>query len=82
MEESKESKPIEQKQEVKAEKPKGPGFFSRIKNKLLQYKRTIDVARKPDKSEFVSSLKITVGGIALIGLIGFAIFLLYFLVVR
>ena len=82
MEESKESKPIEQKQEIKVEKPKGPGLFSRIKNKLVQYKRTLDVARKPDKSELISSLKITVGGIVLIGLIGFAIFLIYFLVVR
>jgi len=82
MEESQESKPIEQKQEIKEEKPKKPGFFSRIKNKLVQYKRVLEVSRKPTKEEFTSSLKITVGGIALIGLMGFAIFLIYFLVVR
>jgi len=86
MEESSESKPIEkpieQKKEVKVEKPKGPGFLSRFKNKLVQYKRVLEVSRKPDKSEFLSSLKITVGGIALLGIIGFVIFLIYFLVVK
>jgi len=82
MEESSESKPVEQKQEVKVEKPKGPGIFSRIKNKITQYKRVLEVARKPDKSEFMSSLKITIGGIALMGILGFVIFLIYFLVVR
>ena len=82
MEETKESKPVETpKQEAKkAEKPKGPGIFGRLKNTFANYKRVVDVARKPEKEEFVSSAKITGTGIALIGAIGFIIFLLYFLI--
>jgi protein transport protein SEC61 subunit gamma-like protein len=79
MEESKESKHKE-KPSHKAEKPKGPGLFSRLKNKISQYKRVVSIARKPEKEEFTSSVKITGTGIILIGLIGFVIFLLYFIV--
>ncbi|MEM5872402.1 MAG: protein translocase SEC61 complex subunit gamma [Candidatus Aenigmatarchaeota archaeon] len=64
----------------KEEKPKGPGIFERLKNKFTNYKRVVEVAKKPDKSEFISSVKITIFGIVLIGMIGFIIFLLYFLV--
>ena len=71
---------VEPKQEQKAEKPKGPGIFSRIKNMLSNYKRVIDVSRKPTKEDFISSAKITGSGILLIGMIGFIIFLIYFLV--
>ena len=82
MDETSESKPVEPpKQEVKKiEKPKGPGIFGRLKNILSNYKRVIDVARKPEKEEFISSAKITGAGIIFIGAIGFIIFLLYFLV--
>jgi len=66
----------------KDEKPKGQGIFDRLKNKFINYKRVIEVAKKPDKSEFISSVKITGTGITLLGIIGFIIFLLYFLVVR
>ena len=62
------------------EKPKGPGIFGRLKNTISNYKRVIDVAKKPEKEEFISSAKITGTGIALIGAIGFIIFLLYFLI--
>ena len=61
-------------------KPKGPGIFSRIKNMLANYKRVIDVARKPTRDDFTSSAKITGVGIVLIGMIGFIIFLIYYLV--
>ncbi|MEM5804660.1 MAG: protein translocase SEC61 complex subunit gamma [Candidatus Aenigmatarchaeota archaeon] len=47
------------------------------KERLTQYKRTVEVSRKPDRMEFNSSAKITGIGIALIGAIGFAIFLAY-----
>lgn len=71
---------VEPKQRV--EKPKGPGIFSRIKNMLANYKRVVDVARKPSKEDFISSAKITGIGIILIGMIGFTIFLIYFLVTK
>jgi protein transport protein SEC61 subunit gamma-like protein len=79
MEEPK-SQPIEQKiEEKKVEKVKGPGLFSRIKGKLTQYKRVLEVSQKPDKEDFLSSMKITGAGILFIGIIGFIIFLLYLL---
>jgi protein transport protein SEC61 subunit gamma-like protein len=77
MEESKDSK---QKTSQKAEKPKKPGIFGRLKNTFANYKRVVDIARKPEREEFISSAKITGTGIALIGAIGFIIFLLYFLI--
>lgn len=81
MEESHESKHQEKSShKTKVEKPKGPGIFSRFKGKLSQYKRVVSIARKPEKEEFVSSVKITGTGILLVGAIGFIIFLLYFLV--
>lgn len=80
MEDVNESKPEVPKQESRAEKPKKPGIFSRLKNTLSNYKRVVDVARKPEKEEFLSSAKITGTGIALIGTVGFIIFLLYFLI--
>ena len=82
MEGTNESKPQEtpKKEVKKVEKPKGPGIFGRLKNTLKNYKRVVDIARKPEKEEFLSSVKITGSGIALIGAIGFIIFLLYFLI--
>lgn len=64
------------------EKPKKPGFGSKIADKIKQYKRVLSVAHKPDREELVSSMKITGAGIIFIGLIGFIIFLLYFLIVQ
>jgi protein translocase SEC61 complex gamma subunit len=46
-----------------------------IKSKILEWKRILQVARKPDRYEFISSSKICTLGIIVIGLIGFAIFL-------
>jgi len=82
MEEIKESKPEEtpKQKAKKVEKPKGLGIFGRLKNTLSNYKRVVEVARKPEKEEFISSAKITGSGIILIGAIGFIIFLLYFLI--
>lgn len=76
---------VQQKQEHKVEQhkeEKGLGIFSRLKNKLTGYKRVVDVARKPTREEFSSSMKITGGGIALIGAIGFIIFLAYFILTK
>jgi protein transport protein SEC61 subunit gamma-like protein len=52
-----------------------------IREKLSQYRRTIEVSRKPDKEEFFNAVKITGGGIALIGLVGMVIFLAYYLII-
>ncbi len=51
--------------------------ISKWKERLSLYRRTIDVARKPDKEEFMSAAKITALGLALLGVIGFLIFLVY-----
>jgi protein transport protein SEC61 subunit gamma-like protein len=70
---------IKKQEEMKEKKP---SIFLKIKEKISQYKRVINVSRKPSKEEFFSSIKITGSGIALIGVIGFVIFLVYFLVVK
>lgn len=82
----KEEKPVEKpeiktekKKEKKTKKPKGPGIFSRIKNKIVQYKRVMNIARKPERDEFMLSLKVIVSGILLLGFIGFIIFLIFYL---
>jgi protein translocase SEC61 complex gamma subunit len=86
MEESQESKPIEtpkQEEVKKEEKPveKKPGIFSRFINRFLRYRRVLEISKKPDKQELMSSIKVTLLGIALIGGIGFVIYLAYFAVV-
>jgi len=40
---------------------------------LYECKRTLQVARKPDKKEYLDVAKVTGLGILLIGLVGFAI---------
>ena len=44
---------------------------------LRRYVRVLQVARKPNKEEFITSAKISALGIALIGFIGFLIFLAF-----
>ncbi|MHA1953431.1 MAG: protein translocase SEC61 complex subunit gamma [Candidatus Heimdallarchaeaceae archaeon] len=70
----------EQPKPKKFEKPKGPSIFARIKNKIAQYRRVLSVARKPDRDEYFSTMKITGTSLLLVGSIGFIIFLLYYLV--
>jgi protein translocase SEC61 complex gamma subunit len=48
-----------------------------IKGKLLEWKRILQVARKPDRDEFVLSSKICTIGIVLIGVIGFVMYLAF-----
>jgi len=67
------------KQEA-TEAPKKPGLGSKIKDKFKQYNRVLSVAHKPDREELTSSMKITGAGILFLGVIGFIIFLLYFLI--
>ena len=79
-----ETKPEEKKQEPKKQfkpkKEKGPGLITKIKDKLAQYNRVLYVTQKPDKDEFLGSLRTTLLGIFLVGFIGFAIYLIYNLV--
>jgi len=50
-----------------------------IKNKLREYKRVLQIARKPDREEFMSSSKVCALGILVIGLVGFGIFMVFIL---
>ena len=50
-----------------------------IKSTIRKYSRVLQIARKPGKDEFVSSSKICALGIAVIGVVGFAIFLVFIL---
>jgi protein transport protein SEC61 subunit gamma-like protein len=47
-----------------------------IKETLRKYRRILQISRKPGKEEFLTSTKICALGIALIGVIGFIIFLI------
>lgn len=50
-----------------------------MKERIREYRRVLQIARKPGKDEFVSASKISALGIGLIGFIGFIIFLIYIL---
>ena len=50
-----------------------------IKSIIRKYARVLQIARKPGKDEFVSTTKICALGIAVIGFVGFAIFLAFIL---
>ena len=72
----------EPKKEFKLFKKKeGPSLFRKLKDRLVLYRRTLEVARKPGKEEYITSMKITGVGILLIGLIGFIIYMIYHLVI-
>jgi len=51
----------------------------RIKEKIREYQRVLQVARKPTKEEFIATAKICVIGLLLIGIVGFLIFLIFVL---
>jgi len=51
-----------------------------IKSTMRKYARVLQIARKPGKDEFISTTKICALGIAVIGFVGFAIFLAFILV--
>jgi protein transport protein SEC61 subunit gamma-like protein len=48
-----------------------------LKENIRKYRRVLQIARKPGKEEFLSSTKICALGIAIIGFVGFMIFLLF-----
>ncbi len=47
-----------------------------LKDNIKNWMRVLQVARKPNKDEFMSTSKICALGLVLIGLIGFVIFVL------
>ena len=54
----------------------GPKEWPRIiKKKLREYKRVLSITRKPKMNEFQAVVKVTGLGMAVIGLIGFTIFI-------
>jgi protein transport protein SEC61 subunit gamma-like protein len=48
---------------------------SRIKNKLLEYRRVLKVTKKPSNDEFKTIVKVSGLGMLAIGLLGFLIIL-------
>ena len=51
------------------------GMLDRLKGFIGQRRRVVIVANKPDLEEFKAYMKISATGIAIIGVIGFAIFM-------
>ena len=51
----------------------------KFKKWISQYKRIMQITKKPDKDEILSSSKICLLGLLLIGFIGFIIFLIFVL---
>lgn len=49
-------------------------------NKIKDYLRVLKVAKKPDRDELTSTLRICLIGIGLIGLIGFIFYLISYFV--
>ncbi len=50
-------------------------FKLNIRETLANYKRVLSVARKPDKNEIFAAARICAIGMAVVGLIGFVIYL-------
>lgn len=53
-----------------------PGKLSKLKRFVTECKRVLRVTKKPNKEEFLTIVKISSIGMAVIGLIGFAVFFL------
>jgi len=47
-----------------------------LKAKLNEYQRVLKISSKPDREEFEMSAKVTGAGMIIIGIIGFAFYLL------
>lgn len=50
--------------------------FEELQAKLKEYINVLKMARKPDRDEFVSTTKISVAVMFLVGLVGFIIYIL------
>ena len=49
--------------------------LGRVKTFFLESKRVLNVTRKPTRDEFFTIVKVTGAGILIIGLVGFAIYM-------
>jgi protein translocase SEC61 complex gamma subunit len=49
-------------------------ILNKIKESLASYKRVLVIARKPDKEDFIKTVKICIVGMSLIGFVGFIIY--------
>jgi len=47
-----------------------------IKERLMNYKRVLQLCKKPSKEDFILTTKICAGGVLVIGLIGFVLYLI------
>ena len=56
--------------------PKAKEIVPIMKRKLREYARVLKITKKPDRQEFTSIVKITGLGTIIIGLVGFAIFII------
>jgi len=52
-------------------------YLAKLREFLLQCKRVLTVASKPDKEEFSTSLKIVLIGMTILGLVAFLIFVIF-----
>ena len=51
--------------------------IKKIVDELKEYKRILTLSKKPDKEEFIESVKIGLIGIAIIGFIGFLFIIIF-----
>ena len=49
-------------------------ILNKIKENLASYRRVLVIARKPDKEDFIKTVKICIVGMSLIGFVGFMIY--------
>lgn len=47
-----------------------------IKEKLVNYKRVLQLCKKPSREDFILTTKICAGGVIIIGLVGFVLYLI------
>ncbi|MFP3909984.1 MAG: protein translocase SEC61 complex subunit gamma [Halobacteriota archaeon] len=50
--------------------------MNNIESKIREYIKLLRMARKPDSEEFLTTTKVALGVMAVIGLVGFLVFLL------
>jgi len=48
----------------------------KIKEKLLNYKRVLQLCKRPTKEDFILTTKICAGGVVVVGVIGFILYLI------
>lgn len=65
---------------IKMENSLVVGFWGKTKRFVRECLRVLKVTRKPDMVEFKGIVKISALGIAIIGVIGFAIFMTFTLI--